>query len=58
MVQLDDSASVAFFPSDHYYSNESKFMGDPLPGSPDVFSNRLYRWEFIHIHEYNRVFQS
>ena len=26
VVQLDRHASVAFFPSDHYYSNEQKFM--------------------------------
>lgn len=26
IVQLDRSASVAFFPSDHYYLNEPKFM--------------------------------
>jgi mannose-1-phosphate guanylyltransferase len=26
ILRLDPCASVAFFPSDHYYSNESKFM--------------------------------
>ena len=26
IAQLDEHASIAFFPSDHYYSNEHKFM--------------------------------
>jgi mannose-1-phosphate guanylyltransferase len=26
VIRLDERASVAFFPSDHYYSQEEKFM--------------------------------